>query len=402
MIYDAIVIGARCAGSPTAMLLARKDYRVLLLDRAQFPSDTLSTHYIHQPGVARLKRWGILNKIAASNAPAIRRTSFDVGPFALEGTPPPADGIDEAYAPRRTVLDTILVEAAVAAGAELRQNFSVHELLTDGDRVVGIRGQETGGAAVSEQARIVIGADGAHSFVARTVKARLYNETPALSCAYYTYWSDVAADAAELYARPGRMIIAGPTNDGQVLTIVYWPNADFHRVRDDIEGHYWKALELTPGLAERLRAGRRSERFRGTADLPNFFRQAYGPGWALVGDAGYHKDPILAQGISDAFRDAELLADAVDAGLSGRGQLEEALASYQGQRDEAVGAIFGLTCQLARLEPPAAEMQQLFSALRTDQEQTNRFFGTFAGTVSVPEFFSPENLTRIIRAGAPA
>src|SRR6266536_3559806 len=150
--YDVIVVGARCAGSPTAMLLARKGYRVLLLDKASFPSDTLSVHYIHQPGVAQLKRWGLLDRIIASNCPPIHRQVLDVGPFALVGTPSPVDGVAEAYAPQRTVLDQILVEAAVADGAELRENFSVREILTDGDRVTGIRGHGAGGAMMTEQA----------------------------------------------------------------------------------------------------------------------------------------------------------------------------------------------------------------------------------------------------------
>ena len=196
------------------------------------------------------------------------------------------------------------------------------------------------------------------------------------------------------------MIIAAPTNDGQTLTIVYWPHAAFAEVRADIEGNFLKALDLAPGLAERVRNGRRSERFHGTAELPNFFRQSYGPGWALVGDAGYHKDPILAHGISDAFRDAELLADAVDAGLSGRQALTDALAAYQHRRDELAAPGFESTCQFARLEPPPPETQQLFAALRHNQEQTNRFFGTIAGTVPVAEFFAPENLGRIMGAAA--
>src|SRR5436305_2441293 len=153
--YDAIVIGARCAGSPTAMLLARKGYRVLLLDRAGFPSDTLSTHYIHQPGVARLARWGLLEQVVASNCPPVRTQLLDLGPFALEGSPPPIDGSADGYAPRRTILDQILVEAAVAAGAELREHFSVADILTDGERVTGIRGHAAGGAMMTEHARIV-------------------------------------------------------------------------------------------------------------------------------------------------------------------------------------------------------------------------------------------------------
>jgi 2-polyprenyl-6-methoxyphenol hydroxylase-like FAD-dependent oxidoreductase len=161
------------------------------------------------------------------------------------------------------------------------------------------------------------------------------------------------------------------------------------------------ALDMAPDLAERVRAGQRSERFHGTADLPFFFRKPYGPGWALVGDAGYHKDPITAQGISDAFRDAELVADAVDDGLSGRRPLEDALADYERCRNQAVGPIYGLTQQFASLQPPPPEMQQLLAALVHDQAQANRFFGTIAGTVPIPEFFSPENVGRIMGA-APA
>ena len=279
--YDAIVVGARCSGSPTAMLLSRKGYRVLLVDQAGFPSDTLSTHYIHQPGVARLKRWGLLDGVAASNCPPVRQQLFDVGPFALRGTPPPANGVADGYAPRRTILDQILVQAAAKAGAEVRERFTVNELLTDGERITGIRGHAVGGATVSEEARIVIGADGLHSRVARSVHAPTYDVRPTYTCAYYTYWSDFPVAGAELYPRTDRMLIASSTNDEQTLVIIYWPVADFHAIRADIEGNFLKALDLAPALAERARAGRRSERFRGTADLRNFFRRPHGPGWAL-------------------------------------------------------------------------------------------------------------------------
>src|SRR3954465_2824109 len=150
--YDAIVVGARCAGSPTAMLLARKGYRVLLLDKVSFPSDTLSVHYIHQPGVASLARWGLLDKVIASNPPPVRQQRLDLGPSALVGAATPVDGIAAAYAPRRTVLDQILTEAAAAAGAEVREHFSVQEILMDGERVTGIRGHAAGGATVTEEA----------------------------------------------------------------------------------------------------------------------------------------------------------------------------------------------------------------------------------------------------------
>ena len=399
--YDAIIVGARCAGAPTAMLLARKGYRVLLLDKARFPSDTLSVHYIHQPGVACLHRWGLLERVIASNCPPVRRQRVDFGPVVLEAAPPPIDGIADAYAPRRTVLDTLLVGAAVAAGAEVRERFTVDDLLMDGGRVTGIRGHAAGGTTVSEEARIVIGADGLHSRVARRVGAVSYNVQPVFTCAYYAYWTDVPVQGAELYARPERMILAGPTNDGRTMIIVYWPVAAFHEVRSDIERHFLAALDLAPGLAERVRGGTRAERFRGTADLPNFYRRPHGPGWALVGDAGYHKDPITAQGITDAFHDAELLAAAIDDGFAGRRPLAEALAAYEQARNERTGPLYELTHQFAALQPPPPEMQQLIAALRHNPEQADRFIGTIAGTVPTSEFFAPENLARIIGPAVP-
>jgi flavin-dependent dehydrogenase len=395
--YDAIVVGARCGGSPTAMLLARKGCRVLLVDRASFPSDTLSCHFVHQPGIACLDRWGLLSQVAASNCPPVRSQILDVGPFALEGEAAPPGAVTEAYAVRRTVLDKILVDAAAGAGAEVRERFSVDELLTDdGARVTGIRGREAGGPTVTERARIVIGADGRNSLVARSVGAPAYNEHPSLTCAYYGYWSGVEMESVELYTRPGNAIIAAPTNDRQVFVIVYWPNSEFHRVRADIEGNFMRALELAPELADRVRTGSRTERFRGTGTLPNFYRRPHGDGWALVGDAGYHKDPITALGMTDAFRDAELLAKAVDAGLSGARPPAEALASYERRRNEATAETYETTIQFAHLAPPPPEMEPLFAALRDNRQETGRFFGTVTGTVSAAEFFAPENVARIV------
>ncbi len=395
--YDAIVVGARCAGSPTAMLLARKGYRVLLLDKAGFPSDTLSTHYIQQVGVARLKRWGLVDMLALSNCPPLRQWRFDLGPFALVGTPPPVDGVQDAFAPRRTVLDEILVEAAVGAGAELRQYFSVQELVWEGGRVTGIRGRESGGPVVTENARIVIGADGMRSQVARSVEAPTYNARPSLSCTYYSYWSAVSVESIELYAGADCMVFAFPTNDGQTITVVYVPNSTFQQFRTAVEENFLKTLELAPSLAERVRHGKRSERFYGTADLPNFYRRPYGPGWALVGDAGYYRDPITAQGISDAFRDAELLAQAIDDGLRGRRMLENALQGYEQERNEATLPMYDMTFQQARLKPLSPKMQQLYAALRHSQADADRFFGTLAGSVPLAEFYAPENISRILR-----
>lgn len=392
--YDAIIVGARAAGSPTAMLLARKGHRVLLVDRATFPSDTLSTHYIHQPGVARLRRWGLLDRVIATGCPPSRGLTFDVGPFVLSGTPPPSDGVAEGYAPRRTVLDALLLEAAAEAGAEVRTHFQVDELVHEDDAVVGIK---SGGAV--ERARIVIGADGRNSFVARAVQAPEYDARPGLACAYYTYWGGIDGGDVELYPRNGLMVMGGAaTHDDLKIVIVFWPRDEFHAVRADVERSFQDALSLAPPLAERLAAGERADRFYGVGDLPFWYRKPYGPGWALVGDAGYHKDPITAQGITDAFRDAELLADALDAGFTGTRPLDEALAGYERTRHEATRGLYELTYEFASLAPPSPEQQALFSALRTSPEETNRFFGVVAGTVRPDEFFAPENIGRIMGA----
>src|SRR5919205_484417 len=398
--YDAIIVGARVAGSPLAMLLARRGRRVLLLDKSTFPSDTISTHHIHQPGVARLRRWGLLERVRASNVPPTADIIFDVGPFALRGTPPPAeDGTAEAYAPRRKVLDKILVDAAVEAGAELREGFSVEEVTADGGAVTGVRGRDRKGEPVTERARIVVGADGARSVVARAVGAPVYNDRGTLTANYYSYWSGVELDTVELHPRPGRLVVADKTNDGLVMVTVVRPRAEFDRARSDVEGEFMRALgEAAPDLAERVRAGRREERFMGTGFLPNHFRKPYGPGWALVGDAGYVKDPATAQGITNSFSHTELLAEAIDDALSGRRGMAEALAEYERRRNEEVAAMFEHTTRLARLAPPPPELATLLEALRGNPEETGRFLGTVTGTVSIPEFFSPENVGRIVGA----
>jgi flavin-dependent dehydrogenase len=303
------------------------------------------------------------------------------------------------------VLDKILVDAAVEAGAELRERFTVQALVWDGDRVCGITGRSASGGTVTEHASIVIGADGLHSLVARHVDAPTYNVQPTFQCAYYSYWRDLPLDGVEFYPRGAdrRGFGALPTHDGLTAIIVGWPHEAFRAFRADIEGNFLKTLELAPAFAERVRQGRREERFRGTAELPNFYRTPSGPGWALVGDAGYHKDPITAQGITDAFRDAELVAEAVAIGLSGQRPMEDALAAYERRRNEASLPLFELTCQFAAPQPPPPEQQRLFAALRHDQAQADRFLGTVAGTVPVPAFFAPENLARIVGgAQAPA
>jgi flavin-dependent dehydrogenase len=395
--YDVIVVGARCAGSPTAMLLARKGYKVLLVDRATFPSDTISTHLIHPPGVAILKRWGLIDRVVSTGCPPIDTYAFDMGPFVIAGAPGTADA-PVSYGPRRTVLDKVLVDAASEAGAEVREGFIVEDVLFDAGRVTGIRGHSKGGPPVTEHARVVVGADGLHSLVSRSVSPEQYHEKPQLEASYYAYWSGLPMHGRfEGYDRGNRSWAAWPTNDDLTLVIVGWPFAEFETNKTDIEGHYMKAFERAPAFEERIRAATREERFVG-ATVPNFFRKPFGPGWALVGDAGYNKDFITAQGISDAFRDAELCAGALDESFSEARTFEVAMRAYQSARDEHVLPTFEFTCQFASFTPPTPEMRQLFGAIHGNQAAMDGFARMFAGVTSPAEFFSQENVGQILAA----
>jgi 2-polyprenyl-6-methoxyphenol hydroxylase-like FAD-dependent oxidoreductase len=202
----------------------------------------------------------------------------------------------------------------------------------------------------------------------------------------------------EVYIRPDRGFAAMPTNDGLTLIIVGWPHAEFEANKNDIEGHYLRALDLAPAFAERVRGARREARFAGAA-VPNYFRRPYGNGWALVGDAGYNKDPITAQGISDAFRDAEGCTTALDAAWSGTRMFDDAMGAWQRARDEHVLPMYEYTCQLAMLQPPPPEMQQLFGAIHGNREAMDGFARMNAGTISPAEFFAPANVGRIMAAG---
>ena len=392
--FDVIVVGARCAGSPLAMLLARKGYRTLVVDRATFPSDTVSTHFLHAPAVASLHRWGLLESVLATGCPVSPGYSLDFGPISVAGTARAVDGISCAYAPRRTRLDAILVEAAGAAGAEIRQGFTVDEILVEDGRVAGIRGRDENGSTTTERAAVVVGADGSSSRVARAVDAPRYHEKPALQSSHYTYWSNLPVDGMEITIRPHRGWAAFRTNDDLTLLVVGWTHAEHAAYGRDVERNYLDTLELSPEFAERVRGATREERFYGAA-VPNFFRQPYGPGWALVGDAGYTKDPITAQGIGDAFADAQRCADALDASFSGRMPHADAMAAWHAARDGHALPIFDFTTTMATLEPPPPELQQLLGAMQGNQPAMDAFVSMLAGTVSPVEFFDPANLAAI-------
>ncbi len=327
--YDAIIVGARCAGASTAMLLARKGYRVLLVDKATFPSDTVSTHVIWPHGAEVLDRWGLLTRLAATGCPPVGlKMTFDVGPFALKGGVFDANQGRGGFCPRRTILDKLLADAAVESGVQLREGFSVDELLWDEGRVAGITGHGRSGTAMVEHARIVIGADGVHSMVAKAVAAPEYDTIPPLATFYYSYYSGFEIEDIEQHIRDYDGAACFPTHGGLTVIVTVWSSSKFKEVRADIEGSVRQVHASMPSVADRLSRARREEKWVGTAGIPNYFRQPYGPGWALVGDAGYIKDPITAQGISDAFIDAKHLSNALHDGFTGA-PLDEALRRYQ-------------------------------------------------------------------------
>ncbi|MGH8973533.1 MAG: NAD(P)/FAD-dependent oxidoreductase, partial [Acidimicrobiia bacterium] len=321
----------------------------------------------------------------------IAQVTFGSGDLVLTGSVASIDGVVGQYCVRRTVLDSILVGAAVEAGAELRERFVMEDVLLEGGRVTGIQGRGPGGAAESERARLVVGADGLNSGVARSVEARSYAERPPLTCVSYAYWRGVSVDDAQFHLGDGRAVSAFPTNDDLTCIAVAWPAQEARAFRADVEGNYHATLALAPALANAVRPEARHGHFVTTADLPTFFRRPHGPGWALVGDAGHHKDPLLAQGIADAFRDAELLAGAIDDGFSARRELTEALADYEARRNRAAMPAHRLATVLARLRLPAG-LRRLLRDQAGDQEAIDRFLAVMAGTFPADEFFPPESL----------
>jgi 2-polyprenyl-6-methoxyphenol hydroxylase-like FAD-dependent oxidoreductase len=345
--YDAIVVGARCAGAATAMLLAREGLSVLLVDGARRGTDTLSTLALMRAGVLQLHRWGLLDKVRAAGTPAITSTSFIYGDETITVPIKPRDGVDALFAPRRSVIDALLADAAAAAGAEVVYGARLVDLEQASDgRVVGAIIEQRGADAHRVRADIVIGADGRHSTVARLVEAATCRESRNACGVIYTFWPGLVDDRSRWFYRPGVSAGSIPTNKGDACIFVATPQARFHdEIRTDLKAGYRQVLtECAPELAGEVAQKAPSEPLRSFPGEPGVIRQSHGPGWALVGDAGYFKDPITAHGITDALRDAELLARAVKRGS------DRALAEYQSTRDELSAKLFEITDTIAGFE----------------------------------------------------
>lgn len=342
--YDAVIVGARPAGAGTALLLARQGLRVLLVDRGQYGTDTLSTHALMRGGVLQLARWGVLPRVQAAGTPPVRRATFIYGSESIAVPIKPRDGVDALYAPRRTVLDRAIVDAAIDAGAEVSYGTRLVDLMVDAQaRVRGVVVHGQSGWTRQARARVVIGADGLRSTLARLVDAGVTHAGASASANIFGYWSGVPADGYRWYYHPGLSVGAIPTNDGLTCIFASAPSRRFAELfRDDIAGGYHRVIrEAAPDLAEAMAHGTLAGALHGFPGQPGYLRRSTGPGWALVGDAGYFKDPITAHGISDALIEAEYLSRAIVTGT------DEALLDYERDRNRRTFALFEVTDRIA-------------------------------------------------------
>jgi flavin-dependent dehydrogenase len=342
--YDVVVIGARPAGAGTARLLARQGRRVLMVDRGQYGSDTLSTHALMRAGVLQLARWGVLPRVIAAGTPPVRSATFIYADEEIRVPVKPRDGIDALYAPRRTVLDRLLVDAAEEAGVRVAYGTTLADLMrADDDRVAGVVLHRESGATTNVRARLVVGADGRRSTLARLVAADVTKPGPSAAANVFGYWSGIPVEGYRWYYRPGLSAGAIPTNDGHTCIFASVPAAQFGPVfRSDLEAGYRKVIaEVAPDLAAPMRTATLAAPLKGAPGQPGFFRRSAGPGWVLVGDAGYFKDPLTAHGITDALVDAEYLARAIAE------ETDAALLGYGEDRDRRAAQLFDITDRIA-------------------------------------------------------
>ncbi|MBO3751144.1 NAD(P)/FAD-dependent oxidoreductase [Streptosporangiaceae bacterium NEAU-GS5] len=340
--YDVVVVGARLAGAGTALLLARFGLRVLLVDRGRPGADTLSTHALMRAGVLQLSRWGLLDEVIAAGTPPVRRAVFRYGDGVVPVDVKASYGVHALYAPRRTVLDSIVVNAASTAGVHVRFGITVTDVQRGrGGEVTGVVGRTRDGSDFGARARIVVGADGIRSTMAERVGAPVERAGASVAAITYGYWTGLTTDGYEWNFRADATSGAIPTNDGRVCVFA---GASPGRIgRGGMEPLRQIVAASSPDLATRLAAATPPAALRTFTGRPGHLRRSWGPGWALVGDAGYFKDPLTTHGMTDALRDAELLARAIVDVVAGGADECAALAAYQRTRDTLSTTFFELT-----------------------------------------------------------
>ncbi|MFF3159938.1 FAD-dependent oxidoreductase [Streptomyces sp. NPDC057910] len=390
--YDVVIVGSRLAGASTALLLARRGHRVLLIDRARFPGPAAtSANLIHPPGVHRLRTWGVLGRLTAHDIPAITRYSLRTADVCLEAALPAVGDVDHALSPPRAALDHALVRCAVEAGADLREGATVQGLLRDASgAIAGVWGT-SGGQPFTEKAALVIGADGKHSRIARLVGAVKYRDEPVLSKSYWAHWSGLEQEPlARTYRGRRQHAFTWSAHDGLTVVGVAWPAARFPAGLSDhdIDRAVIEAFHHADAdFAQRLRGSVRAGRWL-TGAVPNFLRTPHGQGWALVGDAGATQDPITASGITHAVLSAELLADAVHEALTGARLMSHALADYGCRRDLLIGDYYDCTRYYARIRETSPAGRALIAAVSRSERHARAMIGLLAATVPPADFYT--------------
>lgn len=364
--YDAVVVGARAAGAATAMLLARWGHRVLVVDRTAYGSDTLSTHALMRPGVLQLHRWGVLDRVLATGAPLVNEVDFLLPGGDHTVAVKPSHGVPGLCAPRRTELDRILVDAAVDAGADVRFGVHVTAVARDaGGRVTGVIGRDADGQSLHATGRTIVGADGLRSVVARQVGAPVVRAGTAAGAVAYGYVRAPGLDRYRWAYAPGVSAGLIPTSGDEAVVFAGTTPARFRRTLagDLRQGIERIVREASPDIADVLADGGPPVRVRGFAGVPGTARQAWGPGWALVGDAGYWTDPLGAHGITGALRDAELAARAMHDVLGGSRSEPDAGHWFQEQRDRLSAELFEVLDELCAYRWGAARVDELLRAV---------------------------------------
>ena len=399
MDYDVIIVGARVAGSSLAILLGRRGLRVLLVDRDQFPSDTLSTHLLQPPAVEMLDQLGALAEVEASGLRRLGRLRTYLGDSVFEG----AIRAPGAYAlcARRDRLDMILIEHALRhPSVALMEQTRVDCLLWEDGRVAGVRVRRQDGTQQTVRGRVVVGADGKYSKVAEWVGAARYDEAAAMRPVYYAYYRDLTPllePAVEVFYQDGHIGFVLPMEPGiDCLALEIQPE-EFPTFRADPVGHFEAAIRALPGMTKRLAGAEREGSVRGIRGVENFLRVPYGPGWALTGDAAYLKDPSTGMGIEDAFRQAFLLAEALGAALAGA-EWESTMAAYQRRRDEAVLPSYRSTLTYTRTDDVGVEPLAWLQALVANAETVRLLGHVLPAAIQAGGLFPPGLVPTIERS----
>jgi 2-polyprenyl-6-methoxyphenol hydroxylase-like FAD-dependent oxidoreductase len=383
---DVVVVGSRCAGAATAMLLARAGHDVVLVDRVVHPRDTVSTHGLARGAVVQLSRWGLLEALLDSGAPPSRRVRFGIEGDEVVRPIRDKAGVDLLLAPRRYVLDAVLTQEAARSGARVREGWHAVGVLRDPTgRVAGVSVRDRHGRTGQIRARYVVGADGLRSSIARFVDAPTTESHDSDTGLFYGYVESEVWEGYELHLAPSAFAGIFPTHHGQGCV---WLSRPLHllsglRAAGADRGTALLAEldHLAPGLAQRCRTGPLVGPVRGTGRLPNQLRRPHGPGWALVGDAGYHRDPITGHGITDAFRDADLLARALHEALQDPTGERDALAGYATTRDQLLRPTLAITRALAAFPPPSVflDLQTRLATALDDEAHLLASLPTWAG-----------------------